>query len=137
MKLTALLYFVLSLFGFSIGGSSFVTRTVVDGVVTLHSKATARDGVARFECLRSASGRCYYTVYARGCAPVAAHCRSKPIKHFAVAGGASRQIAGLQQFVLCVSANGALPGPDCRPRAPATTPVTGDAAAGPAGRTAG
>lgn len=122
MKLMALLYFVLSLFGCDPGGSTYVTRTVVDGADTLYSRATTQAGVARFECLRSTSGQCYYTVLPRECAPAttaktptsrAALCPSEPIERFAIAKGDSRQIAGLQGFRLCVSAEGGAAGSEC------------------------
>ncbi|KIQ96810.1 hypothetical protein [Lysobacter sp. A03] len=111
MKFLALIYFVLSLFGCDIGGSSYVTRTTVEGTDTLYSQTTTRAGVARFECLRSASGACHYTVLAHGCAPTSGpdqarsgSCESGPIERFTVAYGESRQIAGLTGFDLCVSA---------------------------------
>src|SRR5690606_12087801 len=103
-------YFVLSLFGVDIGGASYVTRTTVDGTDTLYSQTTTQAGVTRFECLRSATGQCHYTVYPRDCEPSPAAaaaqrdgCGSIPIERFAVAKGASRQITGLQDFRLCVS----------------------------------
>lgn len=113
MKLMALFYFVLSLFGVDVGGSTFVTRTVVDGADVLHSRATTEAGSARFECVRSASGQCHYTVYPRAC--TSGRCRSEPIERFALANGDSRQVPGLHDFHLCVSADGGLPGPDCEP----------------------
>ncbi len=121
MKFLALIYFVLSLFGCDIGGSSYVTRTTVDGTDTLYSQATTQAGVARFECLRSASGACHYRVYAHGCAPTSGpdqtpsgSCESDPIERFTVARGESRQIAGLTGFDLCVSAEDAGMGNPCR-----------------------
>ncbi|MGV8941079.1 MAG: hypothetical protein ACOH1P_05975 [Lysobacter sp.] len=110
MKLMALIYFVLSLFGCDIGGSSYVTRTTVDGTDTLYSQTTTQSGTARFECLRSASGACHYTVFPRECSPVLMavnpsrdRCGSEPIERFTVANGQSRRITGLQGFRLCVS----------------------------------
>ncbi len=120
MKFMALIYFVLSLFGCDIGGSSYVTRTTVDGTDTLYSQTTTQAGVARFECLRSASGACHYTVFARDCAPasgatspLSAHCASTPIERFTVARGDSRQVSGLTGFDLCVSAEDASTGNAC------------------------
>lgn len=110
MKLMALVYFVLSLYGCDIGGSNHVTRTTVDGTDVLYSQTTTRAGVARFECLRSASGACYYTVLPRECGtisplanPQTEPCASEAIKHFTVPNGESRQITGLAGFNLCVS----------------------------------
>lgn len=118
MKFIALLYFVLSLFGCDVGGSTYVTRDRIDGVDALYSRATTHAGVARFECLRSASGQCHYTLFRRGCAAAPAgkrreRCLSEPAERFAIARGDNREIAGLQDFRLCVSAEDAPPAPDC------------------------
>lgn len=116
MKLIALIYFALSLFGFDTGGSTYVTRTTVDGADVLYSRATAGAGSTRFECVRSTSGQCHYTVYPRTC--TTDRCRSAPIERFALANGGSRQVSGLHGFHLCVSADGGVPGPDCEPADP-------------------
>ena len=119
MKLMALFYFVLSLFGVDVGGSTFVHRSSADGADLLYSTATAQAGVARFECVRSASGQCHYTVYPSDCAPGPAatrnhdECLSEPVERFVLADGASRQIAGLHDFRLCVSADSGQPVADC------------------------
>lgn len=121
MKLSALFYFVLSLFGCDVGQSTFVDRISVDGVQALYSKATVEAGVARFECLRSASGHCYYTLFPRDCtaSPAAggkrdANCLSRPIERFAVANGDTRQITGLRDFRLCVSGEYGTPEAGCQ-----------------------
>ncbi|HEY5613997.1 MAG TPA: hypothetical protein VIK70_10405 [Lysobacter sp.] len=118
-RLIAVFYFVLSLYGFDVG-STIVHRINVDGSQALHSKVVAQPGVARFECLRSASGRCYYTLYPRECASKGAaagrasvRCPSGPVRHFAIANGDSREIAALPRFRLCVSTEDGTPGPDC------------------------
>lgn len=111
-KLTALLLFVLSLLGFDFGGSTLVHRTRADGGDTLHSRATVQAGVARFECLRSASGRCHYLVWPRDCMPGSTACASRPVERFALRDGESREITGLQDFRLCVAVDGA--SDDCR-----------------------
>ena len=103
-KLIVLCYFVLSLFGCDVGGSSFVYRTSADGRDVIYAKAHVQAGVARFECLGSESGQCHYTVYPR---------EGAPLQRFAVAAGDSRQITGLRDFSLCVSADGGVRGPDC------------------------
>ena len=115
----ALLYFVLALYGCDVGGSTFEHRGTVDGTDTLYSKAQTQSGVARFECVASTSGRCHYTVFAQGCAASSQdtrrdRCQSEPVERFALATGASRQIVGLPDFVLCVSAETATPGSDCK-----------------------
>jgi hypothetical protein len=116
-KLTALLYFMLSLLGFDTGGNTLVHRTSVDGADTLHSRATVQAGVARFECLRSASGRCHYLVLPRDCMSSPASqdttgCASRPVERFTLDDGDSRQITGLQNFRLCVSTE--IAGHDCK-----------------------
>lgn len=125
MQLSALLYFMLSLFGVDVGRSTFVDRVVVDGAYALSSKATVEAGVARFECLRSTSGHCYYTLFPRECpAPSTAGgkldpaCLATPIERFVVANGDSRQLTGLNDFRLCVSDNDGAPGTGCQPPVP-------------------
>lgn len=120
-KLIAVISFVLSLYGCDVGGSTFVLRTGVDGGAdVLYSKAQARAGIARFECLASSSGQCHYTVFPPRCAPATRpadpgpdRCRSEPPKRFALASGDSRQIPGVAPFGVCVSAGSASTGPDC------------------------
>ncbi len=118
MKFSALIYFVLSLFGCDVGRSTYVDRISVDGAHALYSRATVEAGVARFECLRSRSGQCYYTLFPSDCAATsaktAAGCLTKPIERFAVANGDTRQIPGLQRFRLCVSDEELAQGAGCQ-----------------------
>ncbi|HZX79200.1 hypothetical protein [Lysobacter sp.] len=120
MKLSALFFYVLSLFGCDVGRDTFVDRISIDGAQALYSKATVEAGVARFECVRSASGQCVYTLFPRECdganasAKGKADCLSQPIEQFVVANGDTRQIAGLRDFRLCVSDEHAAPGPGCQ-----------------------
>jgi len=113
-KLIALFQFLLALAGFSSGGTTWTSQVHDNGQV-LSSRAHAQDGVARFECLDSSSGLCHYTLYPQHCAGNA--CADKPLQRFAVARGATRQIAGLPGFRLCVDSADAALGPDCKPRA--------------------
>lgn len=113
-KLTALCYFVLSLFGLDVGDARYVHRTSADGTEALYSRADVHAGVARFECVRSASGRCHYLVFAPGCDP-AAGCSERPLQRFAVDAGRSRQFAGLAGFHLCVAPEAAEAGATCAP----------------------
>ena len=105
-KFIALCCFVLSLLGVDLGANTQVHRAVANGIDTLYSRTTVEAGVARFECLRSASGQCHYAVLASGCADsprsAAEECSAAPLNRFAVASGHSRQIPGLQRFDLCV-----------------------------------
>lgn len=113
-KLVALFQFLLALAGFSSGGTTWTSQVHDNGRV-LSSRAHAQDGVARFECVDSSSGRCHYTLYRSGCTGNA--CAEAPLRSFDVARGGSRQFAGLPDFRLCVDTDGATPGPDCKPRA--------------------
>jgi len=116
MKFQALLYFVLSLFGCDVGRSTFVDRIVHDGATALDSRTVVEAGVARFECIRSASGQCYYTLFPRDCSSADKKdtgCLARPIRQFAVADGDTRQIAGLRDFRLCVSDENVVAGTGC------------------------
>jgi hypothetical protein len=114
-KFIALLQFLLALAGIHTGGTSYRTRVATDRHAALDSQARVQDGVARFECAASDSGWCHYTLYPARCAGNA--CADKPLQRFAVARGATRQIAGLSGFRLCVDSADAALGPDCKPLA--------------------
>ena len=112
------------------GGTTFVHRASVDGSDALYSRAHVQAGVARFECLRSGSGQCHYTVHPRSCAQRAVGsapadaagqgdgCPSEATQRFAIARGESRQVTSLRDFSLCVSADADVRGPDCEPAEP-------------------
>jgi hypothetical protein len=124
--LLAILYFVLSLVGLDAGTSTFVDRSSRDGATTLESRAQVSSGIARFECLRSASGQCHYTVFPRECASArlllawpTTRCPGNAVERFAVASGASHEVAGLTGFRLCVSSRDESLGPECAPPEPA------------------
>jgi hypothetical protein len=121
--LIALICFALSLVGCDIGGTHFIERSNRDGVDLLYSRVDARPGMARFQCLRSASGQCHYTLFPRECAdgvPAATHgpadCLTHPIRRFAVAAGGERELDGLPAFKPCVAQQAAIPAPDCTSR---------------------
>lgn len=121
----AIVYFLLSLVGLDVGSSTFVDRGSDDGATTFESRAQVASGVARFECVRSASGQCHYTVFPRGCAgprrPLAwpaARCADGRIERFTVASGTRHEIAGLGGFHLCVSSRDHPLGPECAPPEP-------------------
>ncbi len=106
----ALIYFVLALLGFDGAGShTLVTRSVVNGVDVLYSQTRTFADVVDITCIRSASGSCHYRLLTRDCAAprpratTASACTSGLMQQFAVAAGASREIAGLPaRFTLCV-----------------------------------
>jgi hypothetical protein len=121
----AIVYFLLSLVGLDAGTSTIVDRSSRDGATTLESRAQVASGVARFECVRSASGQCHYTVFPGRCAgtrrPLAwptGRCPDNTIERFAVASGASHEVTGLTGFHLCVSSRDELVGPECAPPEP-------------------
>lgn len=128
-NLTAAIYFVLSLFGCDGGGRTIVTQSSVDGADALYSRTQVRTDIARFECIRSASGHCHYTVFPREC--VAAEPGTKQeakqkqpeqdkatacakAERFALPVGASREVVGMApQFDLCVRSDAVATGADC------------------------
>lgn len=110
--LSAFLASALSLFGFHVGGTTWSHRMTADGGETLYSKAWAKDGQARFECVESSSGRCWYTVFPADCKDDA--CVAKPLAHFAIVRGDEREVTGLSDFRFCVTRDAAPPPPDCR-----------------------
>ena len=119
-NLIASVYFLLSLFGCDSGGTTLVTRTTADGIDTVHSETRITADIARFECIRSASGRCHYTLFPRECASVpmqdASKCTSRPAEQFVLAAGDHREVVGLSPFELCVSHEAGAVAPDCKPR---------------------
>ncbi|GAB1596884.1 hypothetical protein [Lysobacter claricitrinus] len=102
-KLLALFAFIASLAGWDGHRDTVVHRIVGAGADVMFSRATVQDGVARFDCVRSASGTCHYLVLPRGC-PNEADCATR-VRRYDVASGESRQVTGLHAFRLCVSAS--------------------------------
>lgn len=100
-KLFALFAFLASLIGCDGGRDTVVHRIVGSGADVLFSRATVQDGVARFDCVRSASGTCHYLVLPRGC-DVGQACATDADR-YDVAAGDSRQVTGLHSFRVCVS----------------------------------
>lgn len=111
-KFTALLAFVLSLLGVHVGGTDWSHRITSDNGDALYSKAWAKDGRARFECIESSSGKCWYTLFRDACDSDA--CVDAPIARFALARGGEREFTGLRDFRFCVARDAAPPRPDCR-----------------------
>ena len=113
----AIIMYSLSLFGIDLGSHIRTDRVRSNGTDVLYSKVVTQPAGTRFECLRSASGQCYYTLIRSDCAPIpgkpATGCASSPPEHFALARGDSRRMASLDTFRLCVSADAAAAEPDC------------------------
>ena len=119
-NLIATVYFLLSLFGCVGAGTTLVTHSSTNGVDQIYSRTRITAGIARFECIRSASGRCHYTLFPRECASTsstgkdAGECKSQPIERFTMAAGDSREVVGLpSQFDMCVSQDADPLTPDC------------------------
>jgi hypothetical protein len=110
--LSAFVAFALSLFGFHVGGTTWSQRITGDHGDALYSKAWAKDGRARFECVQSDTGRCWYTLFPADCKDEA--CTAKPLARFAVVRGDEREVSGVAEFRFCVSREPALPPVDCR-----------------------
>lgn len=108
-KFTALLQVVLALLGLDVGGQTLVHR-IDSATAGLYSRTHVEAGIARFECLRSASGQCHYVLYPDDCAVAAgamdARCAGAPLERFALASGNSRRVVGFADFRLCVGADG-------------------------------
>jgi len=110
----AIVLYTLSLFGIELGHQVRIDHIQRDGSDVLYSKVVAQPTGTRFECLRSASGQCYYTVYARECtAPGHGADCAKSADRFALAKGDSRQLATLSTLRVCVSAEAGVAGADC------------------------
>ncbi|HSD16361.1 MAG TPA: hypothetical protein VLC71_03755 [Thermomonas sp.] len=114
-KLIALLQFLLALSGCSVADATHTNRIDSDREQLL-SKAHVQDGVARFNCVESSSGRCHYTLYPDACNGKS-DCQLAPLHRFAVARGESHQIAGLVDFRPCVATTAAPMRADCQPAA--------------------
>ena len=136
-NLMASLYFLLSLLGCDGGGTTYATRATVDGQDVVYGTARVRAGIVQFECLRSASGQCHYTVYPRECtadpAPASPPpaCAPLPVERFTLKAGARRDVVGMSPtFELCVSHDARPLTRDCRATAVARVGNAGIPAAG-------
>jgi hypothetical protein len=97
-----------------IGGTTYSNRIANDGHDVLSSRARVRDGVARFECKASDSGRCHYTLYPEACSGKA-DCELAPLQRFTVARGQAREIADVRDFRVCVRIDATALRADCQP----------------------
>lgn len=103
-------------------GITTLTISSVDGVRINSAKTTVSDGVARFECLHSASGRCHYVVFTRDCkasspgaAEAAVQCSATVLARFELEAGASRAVSDVPaDVVYCVDHDTVPVAPGCR-----------------------
>jgi hypothetical protein len=110
----AILLWTLSLFGIEIGSHVRVDRIRSNDTDVLVSRVVARPTGTRLECVRSASGQCYYTVMPPVCTPhEGMACNGGPIARFALANGTSRQVASLSGVRVCVAADARAARADC------------------------
>ena len=113
----AIIAWTLSLFGIEVGSQVRVDHIRSQGTDVLTSRVVARPAGTGVECVRSASGHCYYTVFADACTPataaLGAHCERKAIGHFALANGGHRQLATLSPTAVCVRADATVARSDC------------------------
>lgn len=104
----AVIAYALSLFGIDVGSHVRTDRVSSNGIDILYSKVVAQPTGTRFECLRSASGQCYYTVFPQQCTQVpgttAVDCTPGAVEHFALARGDTRRTPPLPTLRMCVSA---------------------------------
>lgn len=89
--LTTMLSCLLSLFGcHERSVSTSITRVAEQGADQLFSRTTVRPGERMFECVRSASGRCYYQVFNERCDAGDTHCERSDLQRFELRQGQQR-----------------------------------------------
>ena len=74
----AVIAYALSLFGIDVGSHIRTDRVQSNGADVLYSQVVSQPTGTRFECVRSASGQCYYTVFAQQCTTVPARWTPSP-----------------------------------------------------------
>lgn len=128
-NLMALLYYLCALLGCDVGGDTTVHRINIDGVDVLDSKVRVTEQIARFECRASQSGQCHYALFRADCvaakpanpgaaaAATPSGCAGPPaFERFDLAAGDTREIIDIASgFKVCVSADRAPMGADCKP----------------------
>ncbi|SFS08820.1 hypothetical protein SAMN05216570_2464 [Dyella sp. OK004] len=103
-NLLALIYYVMTLVGCT-GGRTIEMHSIADGHDKVHGVVHLQAGVAKFECLGSASGQCHFALFSAVCPDATADkaCDAPPLERLALAVGASREIVGLPvDFKACV-----------------------------------
>ncbi len=119
--LMSLFTFLLALLGLAPQpGITTLSVSSVDGVQVNSTKAVVNGGDARFECLRSASGRCHYVVFAGECRPssnpvtVEEACAGVVVERFVLLAGETRQLRAMPGKVRFCMDHDAIPaGPGC------------------------
>ena len=119
--LISFLTFLLTLVGLDPQpGVTTLSVSSVDGVQVNSTKAVVNGGDARFECLRSASGRCHYVVFAGECGlPSAGRtgevaCPGTVVERFVLQAGQVRELTSMPGKVRYCMDHDAMPsGPGC------------------------
>jgi hypothetical protein len=113
----AVIAYTLSLFGIDVGSHIRTDRVQSNGTDVLYSEVVSQPTGTRFECVRSASGQCYYTVFPQQCTTMpgtgTTDCTAQPAEHFALARGDTRRMAALPTLHMCVSADARVANADC------------------------
>ena len=112
-NLLAAIYFLLALFGYDGGGTTVITRSSIDGTDVIYSRTRIKAGIARFECIASASGACHYTLFPRRCASMQGNCGDRPMDRLTIPAGSKREVVGLPEFDACVTQDDAATQREC------------------------
>lgn len=113
---------LLTLFGCHKGPqTTVVTMSSIDNTGSSATRATISDGLARFQCVESAQGRCNFVLFLSQCTAYDPQsrkkkgaCTTKLIESFAVAEGADKEIRDLpKDFRFCVGYAGMPVVPGC------------------------
>ncbi|MFC4763933.1 hypothetical protein [Dyella koreensis] len=103
-NLLAVIYYVLAMVGCT-GGRTIEMHSMTDGHDRVHGVVHLQAGVAKFECVGSASGQCHFVLFSAACPDVGVDkaCDAPPLERLALAVGASRELVGLPvEFKACV-----------------------------------
>ena len=81
-------------------GITTMTFSSVDGVKINSTKSWISNGDARFECLKSVTGRCHYLVYVETCAAAKVSaadtaCTTRVLERFTLAAGKVKELYDL------------------------------------------
>ena len=113
----AVIAYALSLFGIDVGSHIRTDRVLSNGTDVLYSQVVSQPTGTRFECVRSASGQCHYTVFPQQCTTMpgtgTVDCTAQPAERFTLAKGETRRMAALPALRMCVSADAAVADQDC------------------------
>ncbi|TBR40518.1 MULTISPECIES: hypothetical protein [Dyella] len=99
-------YYALALMGCSSPRTVTELHSDIDGKV-FHGRVVARDGISKFECLDSATGKCRFFVHAGDCSTAAkgaTPCTPPPVDPVEVASGQMREVANLPRNIrICLA----------------------------------